>query len=44
MERVGAAELGLPDGEISAAHMLALGLAEGESFAGGEGNGHRLCG
>jgi hypothetical protein len=34
----------LPDGEIGAVRVLALGLAEGESFAGGEGGGHRLCG
>ena len=44
MERVGAAELGLPVGEIGSAHVLALGLAEGDAFAEGEGGGHRLCG
>ena len=44
MEWVGAAEFGLPARVIGAAHVFALGLAEGEAFAGGEGGGHRLCG
>jgi hypothetical protein len=44
MERVGAAELGLPACLIGSAHVFALGLAEGDAFAEGEGFGHRSCG
>jgi hypothetical protein len=36
MERVGAAELGLPGGKVGARRVLALGLAEGDAFAEGE--------
>ena len=39
-ERVGAAEIGLPAGVVGAAHELALLLAEGNAFAGGERSGH----
>jgi hypothetical protein len=38
------AQFGLPDGELGALHVLALGMAEGDAFVGGEGFGHRLFG
>jgi len=41
-ERVGVADVGLPAGVLGAAHVLALGLAEGQALAGGEGDGHGL--
>jgi hypothetical protein len=41
MEWVGAAEFGLPARVIGAAHVFALGLADGDAFAGGEWDGHK---
>jgi hypothetical protein len=41
MEWVGAAEFGLPARLIGSAQVLALGLAEGNAFAGGEWDGHK---
>jgi hypothetical protein len=43
VERVGLAEFALPAGMLGAAHVLALGLAEGVTLAGGEWDGHRSC-
>ena len=44
LQRIGAAEFGLPFGENSTGRVLALGLAEGDAFAEGEGSGHVLLG
>ena len=40
LERVGGAGAGLPAGVVGAAHVLAVGLAEGEALAEGQGDGH----